>query len=51
LVIIIIISGMVGGVNVEIREAVYRERVTNNFSGYNWMVDSIRINNKIILSS
>lgn len=34
--------------NVEIREAGYRERVTNKFCGYEWMIKSIRNNKKII---
>ena len=28
--------------NVEIREAEYREKITNEFLGYGWMVDSIK---------
>ena len=34
--------------NVEIREAEYREKITNEFLGYGWMVDSIKINKKIL---
>ena len=30
------------GANVEIREAEYREKVTNKFCGYNWMITSIK---------
>lgn len=36
------------GANVEIREAEYREKVTNKFCGYEWMINSIKSNGKIV---
>lgn len=35
------------GASVEIREQKHREKVTNKFCGYNWMVDSIKRHGKI----
>lgn len=35
------------GANVEIRKAEPRERVTNNFCGYDWMISSIKNNGYI----
>jgi hypothetical protein len=37
------------GANVEIRQAEYREKVSNKFMGYEWMVESILKNGKIII--
>ena len=33
--------------NVEIREARYREKITNKFCGYEWMIDSIKTHKEI----
>ena len=33
--------------NVEIREAAYREKITNKFCGYEWMIDSIKVHKEI----
>ena len=38
-------DGWVAGVT--IREAKPREKVSNKFCGYNWMVDSIRVHGEI----
>ncbi|MCP3924506.1 MAG: hypothetical protein GY714_18185 [Desulfobacterales bacterium] len=35
------------GANVEIREALPREKVTNKFCGYNWMITSIKVHKDI----
>lgn len=35
------------GVNVQIREAEPREKITNKFCGYDWMIDSIKEHKKI----
>lgn len=36
------------GANVEIRPAEYREKTTNKFCGYDWMLTSIEAHGKII---
>ncbi len=33
--------------NVKIRKAKLRERATNKFCGYDWMIDSIRVHGEI----
>lgn len=33
---------------VEVRKPLLRERATNKFAGYNWMIESIRVNGEII---
>ena len=36
------------GANVEVRESLPKERVTNKFCGYEWMIFSIKQNKEII---
>ena len=33
--------------NIEIREAEYREKITNKFCGYEWMINSIKVHKEI----
>ena len=39
------------GANVEMRFAKLREKATNNFAGYDWMIDSILDKGKILLKN